>query len=113
MGRWRMSTARWSVAVAVVSLIAGLYDPGLGQAVLNTGYNAALGSACSLLQTGDVDEVWLWGGPWFGYLEHLLIQPKTFCPGVEKRFTVMGFSYERGVGEQLHDLGHLVEEAVQ
>ena len=37
--------------------------------VLNTAYDERLGSACDALMKGRVDEVWLWGGPWFGYLE--------------------------------------------
>jgi len=32
---------------------------------------------------------------------------------VDKRFTVMGFSYERGVAEMLHDLGHRAESVLQ
>jgi hypothetical protein len=53
-----------------------------------------------------VDEVWLWGGPWFGYWEY---HPVTYCG---KTIFVMGFNYERGIGEALHDFGHRMEYVV-
>jgi len=82
-------------------------------AVLNTTFNQRLGSACDALRHGRVDEVWLWGGPWFGYFEWQLVSPKTLCPAVRKPFVVMGFSYERGEPEMLHDLGHRAEGLIQ
>lgn len=51
----------------------------------------------------DVDEVWLWGGPYFGYLEY---NPVAYCG---KTQFVMGFSYERSLAEVLHDFGHRME----
>lgn len=51
----------------------------------------------------DVDEVWLWGGPYFGYWEY---HPVTYCG---KTTFVMGFSYERTIGEALHNFGHRME----
>jgi len=82
-------------------------------AVLNTVFDARLGSACEALRRGRVDEVWLWGGPWFGYLEQRLVSPQTLCSRIRRPFEVMGFSYERGVPEMLHDLGHRAEALVQ
>ncbi len=82
-------------------------------AVLNTAYDAKSGSACDGLRHGRADEVWLWGGPWFGYLEWLWVAPGTLCPDVRKAFVVMGFSYERGEAEMMHDLGHRAEGLVQ
>jgi hypothetical protein len=82
-------------------------------AVLNTVFDSRLGSACRALGRGRVDEVWLWGGPWFGYLEQRLVVPHTLCPQVSRPFVVMGFNYERGVPEMLHDLGHRAEALVQ
>ena len=81
--------------------------------VLNTAFDRHGGSACQALRRGRVDEVWLWGGPWFGYLEYVVVAPKTLCPSVRRPFVVMGFSYERGVAEMLHDLGHRAEALVQ
>jgi hypothetical protein len=82
-------------------------------AVLNTAYDAHFGSACEALRHKRVDEVWLWGGPWFGYLEHLEVAANTSCAQVDRPFVVMGFSYERTVAEMLHDLGHRSEAMIQ
>jgi hypothetical protein len=51
----------------------------------------------------NVDEVWLWGGPYFGYDE---FKPVSYCG---KTMFVMGFSYERQFDEALHDFGHRME----
>jgi hypothetical protein len=83
------------------------------RAVLNTSYDARFGSACNALARGRVDEVWLWGGPWFGYLEYRIVDPNTMCPQMARSFVVMGFSYERTVAEMLHDLGHRSEALVR
>jgi hypothetical protein len=82
-------------------------------AVLRTSYDPRFGSACDALAKNRVDEVWLWGGPWFGYLEYLIAAPNTLCPRLARSFVVMGFSYERTVAEMLHDLGHRSEALVQ
>jgi hypothetical protein len=82
-------------------------------AVLNTDYGAKSGSACDAVRHGRADEVWLWGGPWFGYLEWNYVAAHTLCPDVRKPFVVMGFSYERGEPEMLHDLGHRAEGLIQ
>jgi len=51
----------------------------------------------------NVDEVWVWGGPWFGYPEHQVV---NFCG---KSQFIMGFNYERGIDEALHNFGHRME----
>lgn len=51
----------------------------------------------------NADEVWLWGGPYFGYFEY---NPVTYCG---KTQFVMGFNYERTIGEALHNFGHRME----
>ena len=79
------------------------------QAVLGTAYDPHFGSACDALMKKRVDEVWLWGGPWFGYDEFNVGTPFSLCGQVDRTFAVMGFSYERGVGEMVHDLGHRAE----
>jgi hypothetical protein len=82
-------------------------------AILTTAYDERVGSACDALLSGRVDEVWLWGGPWFGYEEYRIVAPNTSCPQVARSFAVMGFNYERSVAEMLHDLGHRSEALVQ
>ncbi len=67
---------------------------------------------------GAIDEVWLFGFPYCGYYESVMGGPGAFwCNGpalagseaARRRFVVMGFNYERGVGEMLEDLGHRAE----
>ncbi|HVO42241.1 MAG TPA: hypothetical protein VMT34_06450 [Aggregatilineales bacterium] len=67
---------------------------------------------------GQIDEVWLLGFPYGGYYESIMAGPGAFwcnappLAGTERaarRFVIMGFNYERGVGEMLEDLGHRTE----
>jgi hypothetical protein len=66
---------------------------------------------------GEIDEVWLFGPPYAGFYESAMAGPGAYwcnAPPVAglscaRRFVVMGFSYERGVGEMLEDFGHRVE----
>ena len=67
---------------------------------------------------GEIDEVWLLGFPYCGYYESIMCGPGAFwcnappLRGTEiakRRFVIMGFNYERGVGEMLEDLGHRAE----
>jgi hypothetical protein len=84
-------------------------DPVDYRSVLNTAYDPHFGSACDALLKKRVDEVWLWGGPWFGYQEFNMVAPNSLCGQVARTFAVMGFSYERGIGEMVHDFGHRAE----
>ena len=69
------------------------------------------------VDSGKVDEVWLFGGPYFGYFESAMAGPGAFAingdafPAVPSRraFAIMGFNSERGVAEMLHDLCHRIE----
>jgi len=83
-------------------------------------YEALLGEHDVLrkVSAGEIDEVWLFGFPYCGYYESVMGGPGAFwcngpaLPGSEaagRRFVVMGFNYERGVGEMLEDLGHRAE----
>jgi len=67
---------------------------------------------------GEFDEVWLFGSPYGGFYEsHMAGRGAFWCnsPAMEgtencpHRFVIMGFSYQRGVGEMLEDLGHRAE----
>lgn len=68
-----------------------------------------------------IDEVWLHAFPWAGYYESRMYGPDSFwcnAPagerlGANRRFVVMGFSYERGVGEMLESYGHRVESIMR
>jgi hypothetical protein len=69
----------------------------------------------------EIDEVWLFGFPQAGFYESSMggagafwcnSQPMTWASGFTRRFIVMGFSYERGVGEMLESFGHRAESLV-
>jgi len=70
------------------------------------------------IDSGAIDEVWLMGHPYAGYYESIMAGPDAFwcnappLAGTEhcsRRFVIMGFNFERGVGEMLEDLGHRAE----
>jgi hypothetical protein len=70
------------------------------------------------VNSGEIDEVWLFGHPYGGYYESIMAGPGAFwcnAPPLEgtqhcaRRFVIMGFNFERGVGEMLEDLGHRAE----
>jgi hypothetical protein len=75
---------------------------------------------CTGVNNGDVDEVWLFGGPWFGYYESRLAGPDAFWynspplhdTGCQKLLPIMGFNYERGSAEMLHSFGHRAESSI-
>ncbi len=70
------------------------------------------------INRNEIDEVWLFGHPYGGYYESIMGGPRAFwcnappLVGTEqavRRFIIMGFNFERGVGEMLEDLGHRAE----
>lgn len=67
----------------------------------------------------EIDEVWLFTFPFSGTFESIMCgtgafwcnsEPLPDTPG--RRYVIMGFSYERGVGEMEEDLGHRTEALV-
>jgi len=63
----------------------------------------------------SIDEVWLFAFPYAGFYESRMAGPGSFwCNAppldgydqVGRRFVIMGFNYERGVGEMLESYGH-------
>jgi hypothetical protein len=73
------------------------------------------------VERGEIDEVWLWAFPYSGFWESTMAGRRAyFCnapplEGVEtsRPFLIMGFNYERGVGEMLEDFGHRVESIMR
>lgn len=70
------------------------------------------------LEADQVDELWIMAFPYAGLYESCMGgRGAIWCNGpvipgtvqVSRRFVVMGFSYERGVGEMLENLGHRAE----
>lgn len=76
----------------------------------------------ALINAGLVDEVWLFGGPWFGFYESAMAGPRSFYinGGVypdfptNHPFAIVGFNYERGGNGDgmLHGLGHRAESSI-
>jgi hypothetical protein len=69
-----------------------------------------------------IDEVWLFGMPFAGFAESAMAGPGAyFCNGepvavsepCARRFFIMGFNFERGVGEMLEAMGHRAESMIQ
>lgn len=74
------------------------------------------------INSGQIDEVWLMGFPYCGYYESIMAGPGAFwcnappLAGTEmaaRRFIIMGFNYERGVGEMLENFGHRAESILR
>lgn len=72
------------------------------------------------IEKGEIDEVWFFGAPYFGYNESAMAGPGAFYINGEvydkvpckRAFAIMGFNYERGVAEMLHDLCHRTESTM-
>ncbi len=74
------------------------------------------------VNSGEIDEVWLFAFPYAGYYESIMGGPGAFwcnapaLKGTEhakRRFVIMGYNYQRGVGEMLENLGHRAESILQ
>jgi hypothetical protein len=74
------------------------------------------------VQAGEVDELWMFGFPYAGFYESCMGgRGAIWCNGpvipgtthVSRPFVVMGFNYERGVGEMLENLGHRAENIME
>lgn len=94
------------------------HDPDLA----DYAYIVELYDACELFDQGLIDEVLLFGGPYFGFYESTLAGPAdqaywynsspvsgTSCDSL---LPIMGFSYHVGVGNMLHNLGHRTESTM-
>jgi hypothetical protein len=69
-----------------------------------------------------IDEFWLFAFPYAGYYESIMAGPGAFwcnAPALEKtdkakkRFIIMGYNYQRGVGEMLESFGHRAESIMK
>jgi len=74
-----------------------------------------------LIAKREIDEVWLFAFPQAGFYESRMggagafwcnSPPMAWTSSSSRRFIVMGFSYERGVGEMLESFGHRSESLV-
>lgn len=74
------------------------------------------------VNAGEFDEVWLFGPPYAGFYESRMVgagafylnsAPHRMPKALERRFVIMGFNYERGVGEMLESFGHRAEDTMK
>lgn len=80
-----------------------------------------LTEACELANKGEIDELWIWGGPYFGFWESNMAGPGAFFLNsgpttgstCQKILPIMGFSYERTVNEAVHNFGHRAESSMK
>jgi hypothetical protein len=70
----------------------------------------------------EIDEVWIFNFPYAGFYESIMGGPGAFWCNASplrnteaslRRFVIMGFSYERGVGEMLENMGHRAESIME
>ena len=72
-------------------------------------------SLLALVRDRVIDEVWMFGGPYFGFYESRMVGRGAFwcnAPGLEQSgrlFVMMGFNYQRKVKEMVHNFGHRAE----
>ena len=74
------------------------------------------------VNSGAIDEVWLHAFPYAGFFESRMGGPGAFfCNAppfdgtgqANRRFVVMGYNYQRGLGEMLEDMGHRAESTMR
>lgn len=72
--------------------------------------------------SNTIDEVWVFGFPHAGFYESIMCGPGAFwcnsqplknTEASKRRFIIMGFSYERGVGEMHESYGHRAESLME
>jgi len=72
--------------------------------------------------SNQIDEVWIFGFPHAGFYESIMCGPGAFwcnsqplanTSAGKRRFVIMGFSYERGVGEMEESYGHRAESIME
>ncbi len=70
----------------------------------------------------EIDEVWVFGFPYAGFYESIMAGKDAFwcnapplskASSCDRRFVIMGFSFERGVGEMLEAFGHRAESILE
>jgi hypothetical protein len=87
-------------------------------------YNAILNKFNILQRVADneIDEVWIFGFPHAGFYESVMGGPGAFwcnapplvnTPASKRRFIIMGFSYERYIGEMFESYGHRAESLME
>jgi hypothetical protein len=69
------------------------------------------------VNSGEIDEVIIWGGPYFGFWESHMVGPTAYFVNsggtvrtdVKRNFVIMGLNYERSLADAIHSYGHRFE----
>jgi len=104
-------------APTYLSVVRGLSRPYMPQ---EADYYAIINrfNILQLIALGEIDEVWIFNFPHAGFYESIMGGPGAFwcnapplrnTEAAGRRFVIMGFSYERDVGEMLENMGHRAE----
>lgn len=72
---------------------------------------------CGSVNRGEIDELWMYGGPWFGFFESALAGPRAyFYNGAPITDTtcnhllpIMGLNMREGLANAVHIFGHRME----
>lgn len=76
---------------------------------------------CGKANRGEIDEVWVFNGPYYGFWESTLVGPGSYwynSPPVEEPWTctrmipIMGPNPERWISEHVEDFGHRTESTM-
>lgn len=77
------------------------------------------GRACEKLNRGEIDEYWVWAGPYMGFYESNLAGPNdkvfwynsepTYNSTCNRLLPIMGFNYERDANMMIHNFIHRSE----
>lgn len=88
----------------------------------NTIVNNPAFGLCEKFNNGEIDEVWIYNGPYFGFYESTLAGPNGYwfnsnpVPGpytCNELMPIMGPSPERTVTEAVHNFGHRTESTMK
>jgi hypothetical protein len=108
-------------AQTYLNVIRGVTPPYMPQ---EANYHAILErfNILPLVARNEIDEVWIFNFPHAGFYESIMGGPGAFwcnapplknTEAAKRRFVMMGFSYERGVGEMLENMGHRAESILE
>ncbi|HET9914971.1 MAG TPA: hypothetical protein VFQ13_23985 [Anaerolineales bacterium] len=108
-------------AQTYLNVVRGLTPPYMPQ---EANYHAIIErfNLLQLVASHEIDEVWIFNFPHAGFYESIMGGPGAFwcnAPPLKnteaagRRFVIMGFSYERGVGEMLENMGHRAESILE
>lgn len=108
-------------AQTYLNVIRGVTPPYMPQ---EANYHAILErfNILPLVARNEIDEVWIFNFPHAGFYESIMGGPGAFwcnapplknTEAAKRRFVMMGFSYERGGGEMLENMGHRAESILE